>query len=315
MPTLTQPAIGSTAWGTQMNTNLQVLQNQLTNAMQGRIALVSTTQIALQRYSGDTVEVNGLNVSMGASGITLNTTDNLITSTGADAGAAMAGSTLYYIYVSNSAASPFASSLRASTTQPPTPVNGLNGVRYLGNSGNAANWRFVGYARTNGTTQFVDSVTQRFVVNYYNRVPKDLFSCPGYVNDNTQTTYSVTGGNWSEANSGTGSKVEFIANGEESVHYDGHASGLSAAGDAVLLIGVGEDSSSGPAIASYGHTAAANYSTHGSCSRDYFPSEGYHYLDLLLNTNAVSITIIADMVRAGGASDPAVTYIAARIHA
>src|SRR5437016_14441337 len=112
MPTLTQPAIGSTAWGTDMNNNLQVLQNQLTNAMQGRLQADSTTQMSLQRYSGDTVEVNGLNVSIGTSGITRLTTDNLITSTGADAGAAMAVSTLYYVYLSNANASPFPSQLR-----------------------------------------------------------------------------------------------------------------------------------------------------------------------------------------------------------
>ncbi len=71
MPTLAQPAIGSTAWGADMNSNLQVLQNQLTNAMQGRIARVSATQVALQQYNGNTVEVYGLNVTIGSSGILL----------------------------------------------------------------------------------------------------------------------------------------------------------------------------------------------------------------------------------------------------
>src|SRR5258708_2824303 len=82
MPTLTQPAIGNTAWGTQMNTNLQVLQNQLTNAMQGRLQRDSATQISLQRYSGDTVEVNGLNVSIGASGLARVSTDHIIDGSG-----------------------------------------------------------------------------------------------------------------------------------------------------------------------------------------------------------------------------------------
>jgi len=82
MPNLTQPVVGSTAWGTDMNANLQTLQNQLTNAMQGRIARASATQIALLRYIGDTVEVKGLNVSIGAGGIALNTTDHLIDSSG-----------------------------------------------------------------------------------------------------------------------------------------------------------------------------------------------------------------------------------------
>ena len=212
MPTLTQPALGSTAWGTQMNTNLQVLQNQLTNGMQGRIARVSATQIALQRYTGDTVEVNGLNVSMGSSGVALNTTDNLVTSTGADSGGAMAASTLYYVYLSNSNASPFATQLRASTTAP----TAFNGIRYLGTSGNAANWRFIGYVRTDANTNFQDSDTQRFVVNYYNRIQKRLFLCPGYTNASTDTTWAIPS-SWTRWNASASPMVEFLSNGEDHV--------------------------------------------------------------------------------------------------
>src|SRR5688572_2238125 len=111
---------------------------------QGRMQALGANQLVLQRYGGDVVEVNGENVSLGASGIALLPTDSLITSTGADNESGMAAATLYYIYVSNSSASPFPSDLRASEV-PPTF---RNGIKYLGLSDNAANWRFVGWVRT-----------------------------------------------------------------------------------------------------------------------------------------------------------------------
>lgn len=74
--------------------------------------------------------------------------DNLIDAAGADASATPSASTLYYAYISNSAALPFPEELRLSAT---TPTNG-----YLG-SGNAAEWRFVGAAYLDGSTQIANT--------------------------------------------------------------------------------------------------------------------------------------------------------------
>ncbi len=300
MPTLTQPAIGSTAWGGDMNANLQALQTQLTNAMQGRVAFVSSTQIALQRYVGDTVEVGGLNVSIGSGGIALNTTDNLITSTGADAGAAMAASSLYYVYLSNSSASPFPTQLRASTTAPTF----LNGVKYLGASGNAANWRFVGWVRTNASTQFQDDITGRLVVNYYNRLDKHLMANPGYVNDNADTTYAMSG-NWAKANGGTNSTISLISNGEDASFIQVQAIYNTGAGQTAHA-GPGIDGTAPTKIGS-GYTSTVQTIT---VNDSQVLSEGYHTVDLYLaTTGAGTVLFYADRSRLGAASDPRCSLI------
>lgn len=234
MPTLTQPAIGSTAWGTQMNTNLQVLQTQLTNAMQGRIQRDSATQVSLQRYTGDTVEVNGLNVSMGSSGLAFNAlTTDTITSTGADSTSLVAASTLYYVYISNANATFLPSSLALSTTA----YTSFNGVRYLGSSGNAANWRFVGWVRTNASSQFQDTPGKRFVINYYNRRVLALYQ------DTLESTgtWTYSGTAWRQANANSNNQVEFIANGEDAcfLQVSAHASPGAAGSSAQIGVGVG----------------------------------------------------------------------------
>ncbi len=306
MPTMTQPAIGSTSWGTDMNNNLQVLQNQLTNAMQGRVGYVSTTSIRLDRYTGDTVEVNGLNVSIGSGGLTLNSTDNLLSSDGTNSGGSMAASTLYYVYVSNANASYAPSSLRASATQYTT----LNGVRYLAASGNGANWRFVGWVRTNSSTQFADSETQRFVINYYNRLDKMLFVCPAYANDNAVTSYTASG-NWAKAHSGTDSTVAFISNGEDvsfiqiQAVYDTAASQNPHAGPGI--------DSTAPTKMGSGYSNTVQTIT---VNDSQVLSEGYHTVDLYLATSGGAITFYADRGRIGGASvDVKATFLTAIIKA
>jgi hypothetical protein len=304
MPTLTQPAIGSTAWGTAMNTNLQVLQNQLTNAMQGRIQWDSTTQVSLQRYIGDTVEVNGLNLSMGSSGIALKTSDDLINSDGSDnTGVSMVASTLYYVYLSNANASPFPTQLRASATK----YVSVNGVRYLGSSGNAANWRFIGYVRTDGSTHFVDSDTQRFVVNYYNRRLARLFSCPGYVNDNLQTSYTTASTTWVAANGGTGAKLEYIANGEDAI--DVCCSGFSIGVGTNVGVAVEEDSANNIPMEAETNTGVVSFT--GQYTRT--PAEGYRYEQLMIKTTSGTATYGADNTRQGASADPALTYITASV--
>ena len=63
------------------------------------------------------IYINGELLSL-SSDLTLLTTDNLLAADGTDASAAMAVSTLYAIYASNSSASYAPSDLRASATTP-----------------------------------------------------------------------------------------------------------------------------------------------------------------------------------------------------
>lgn len=281
----------------------------VTGIMQGRLQRDSATQVSLQRYCGDIVEINGSDVSLGASGIALSSTDNLITSTGADAGSAMAVNTLYYIYLSNGTASPFPSDLRASTTAPTS----FNGVKYLGASGNAANWRFMGYVRTidnAGSANFVDSETQRFVVNHYNRLKANLFTCPAYNDNDTQTTYTTTSTTWTPANGGTGSKVEWVGNGEDEVTLSVHGvcqiGGLNNA-----RLGIGIDSTSTAAASVVPTTSLVPM----SCSAVAGKTVGHHSSDILVSVSGSTGTYRADDVRNGGSSDPKQTYLIGQIMA
>ncbi len=279
MVTLNKPAAGDTNWATPVNDNWTAVEKQVI-AFQGRLQRDSSTQVSLQRYMGDTVDVNGTSVSLGASGISLATTDNLITSTGADAGSAMTASTLYYVYVSNAGASPFPGDLRASTTAPSL----YNGVKYLGTSGNAANWRFVGWVRTDGSTQFVDSEAKRLVINYYNRRQLSLAVAE------TTATWTYAGSAYQQARASAANQVELISNGEDASFAQVVGAGrpnLGASGN----LGIGDNSTTV-------NSAQVNSPDSGSTSASSALlatlcrtlAEGYHALAWLEKTNGVTFT-------------------------
>jgi hypothetical protein len=282
---------------------------------QGRLSLASATSLDLRPYSGRFVEINSELCDLDPTSITYScsTSDNLINFQGNSTGSPPAANTLYYVYVSNAFASLLPYSMRLSTTAPQVLTGtGAVGVKYLGTFTNAINWRFVGWVKTNGSTQFVDSDTQRFVVNYYNRLKKRLFSCPGYSDNNAETTYGVNSTTFVEANGGTGSKVEFIANGEDAVTYSAYGVTKGTLGRNGLL-GVGESSSSSAAVAAQNNQISASTYVPLSTGRSYVPSEGYQYLDLLLADSA-AITFVADLARAGSAADPPCTFISAELN-
>jgi len=123
-----------------------------------RLLRDSTTQISLNGLSGTSklIEINGAYLDL-SSAIVCLTSDNLLSSTGADSGGAAAASTIYYVYASNASASFAPSDLRLSAT---APTNG-----YLGASGNALNWRHVGWLATNASTQLADAMAVASAMN------------------------------------------------------------------------------------------------------------------------------------------------------
>jgi hypothetical protein len=176
--------------------------------------------------------------------------------------------------------------------------------------------RFLGTIRTTSTAgQCEDSQLRRFVCNYYNRIARKLFSCPGYANNSAPNTWSTTSGSWVEVNGGTGSKIEFLANGEDTVFYSLSVSGYASNNNTVYG-GVGEDSSSSPALGSQANVPNATYQDNVILSKPYLPTEGYHYLDILVMTSAFTITITLDMGNVGSAAaDIPSTYIVAQVSA
>jgi len=226
---------------------------------------------------------------LGASGIGLAYQDNLITSTGADAGGGMGTDITYCVYISNSSASPFPSDLRGSTTAPTL----LNGIKYLGTSGNAANWRFVGWVQRDlQQGLFRDSETQRFVINYYNRRPLPL----RYFQTTDSWTYNTLAWSIWGVGGSSSSRVEFISNGEDIVNLTFSCVAANSGGSACFVsAGIGLDvtpQTMAPAASSiYQGSATWNW-VHVTLTAKYtaVPSEGYHFLQLLEISENVGTT-------------------------
>lgn len=277
-------------------------------SMQGRMERQSTTEIRLNRYVGDLIEVNGELVALGAGGLVCLTTDNLISATGTDSGGAMAASTLYYVYASNSSASFAPSDLRASATAPTrgtTAGTSRLGIYYLADSGNGANWRFVGWVRTDGSTNFVDTTTDRLIVNYYNRLDLSILLQPGYVDDNATTSYTLASGTYVALNGGTGATASYIANGEDAVTAYMAGSADPAAGQSINY-GIGDNATTTAYGATLGNVTVR---THAAIPFISIPAVGYRTLSLIGSVSGGTTTIYADTDRDGGTTDPRATYL------
>ena len=250
--------------------------------------------LKLVQYSGNKVVVSGLTVVVPQTGLARNIGDNLINPIGADTGAPPAASTLYYVYVSNKRASFSPSSIRLSAQAPIF----VNGVKYLGNAGNALNWRFVGWVRPNATPLFESSLKNRWIVNYYNRFALRLFTCPGYVNNNVTTKYVFNPGNFAPVHGGVDDHLSFISNGEDSVEYLFNAAtdNIAGATQPSWAIGVGEDSDTTPAVvvvSTYPFDANA-FNQSQACGKSTLLSEGAHVLSMLMNVVSSGVNVFAD---------------------
>lgn len=280
---------------------------------QVRLQRTSSTGVQLLSCGGGLIEVNGEIVDVGA-GKLCQTSDNLIDGTGANAGAAMGASTIYYLYISNSLASYQPGQLKASTTVPTGLASGSalgSAVHpddfYLGTSGNARHWRFVGMLRTNGSTQFVDSTTQRFVRSYYNGLDLDLLTVPAYSDGNSASSFTAISTNWTRANSGTGSTIEFLAFGFERVTLGVRALAGNSGASNATRIGIGLDSTTSARVEG-AHNGGTTVITMAA-DHVYTPALGYHYAEFLVCVSAGTGTYYVDDARNGSGADPYASYL------
>jgi hypothetical protein len=264
---------------------------------QGRLRVDSTTQISLQRHVGNWIEVDGEAVGLGSAGLLCTTTDGLLSADGGTTSTAPSASTLYYVYVSNT-------ELRLCATAP----SAHNGFYYLGTTPATRVWRFCGWAYTNASTQFTDSIVARHVVNYYNRLHKRMFTCPGYTDNDAETSHTMNSSNWLAVNGGTGSDVSFISNGEDIVYL------------AVAMVGkISSNGNFGPGISIDGATdvrvggdvtASANVIVHVALVYSYDAgSAGRHTASFVARNSAGTLTIYADDERHNSTADPACSYL------
>jgi hypothetical protein len=266
-----------------------------------------TNTLQLLQYNGNKVVVSGVTVVIPGGGVGLqrNVGDNLINGAGADAGSPGAASTLYYVYVSNSK-SPFSpSSIRLSATAP----QAVSGVLYLGAAGNALNWRFVGWVRTNATPQFESSDANRWIVNWYNRLSLSIMANPAYNDGAGEVTYALNTNPFVELNGGVGSRVNFIANGEDAVDLEGIYVLQSVSGTTAFL-GLGIDDVTGPEQAA-DMGAAGDVNPSASTRYCQALAEGTHFAALLGTSEGTLVTVRAQLAKGdfGGAHDIRCTMI------
>ncbi len=177
--------------------------------------------------------------------------------------------------------------------------------------------RYVGTIRTTATNATEDSLTKRFVVNYYNRLRRTLFTCPGYNDDIAEYTYSAAG-NFAPANAGAGSRIEVLSNGEDTTAIQIQAACYHPnSWGTYVLAGPGIDSTTNAVRASRTHgtwnSSVRAMITTAVCRYDPILVEGYHTIDLLIAGGGGAYTpyLIADMARYGSATDQPATFIEA----
>lgn len=281
---------------------------------QTRLEYTSSTSVGLYPCTGSLIEVNGESVDVGT-GYTCATSENLISSTGTETGGAASGLTLYYVYVSNSLASFAANDIKLSATAPSGTLRSgtlpTMDDYYLATSGNGANWRFVGlvYTGSGSPAAITDSTTSRLVASYYNRANTNLTSCPAYSNGNTATSWTTTSTTWVRANAGTGSRVEWLSFGDESVDITAHAMATNSGANSDY-VGIGLDSTTD--CLAMGQSYPNNTAYTSMMARwAAIPSVGYHYAEMMVRVSAGTGTYYADNTRNGAVADPYMTYITA----
>jgi hypothetical protein len=225
--------------------------------------------LTLLPYNGNKVEVNRRLVNIPDAGLTLDVADNLIDASGADSGSPGVASTPYQVYISNALASFSPSSIRLSVATPTL----VGGVKYLGNSGDAPNWRFVGLVYLNATPQFESTPQNQLICNYYNRLRVKIFSP-------ASGDFSTTSGSYVQVDPAGSLTVSFLSNGEDSIRLAG-AGAASESAICLFAAGIGIDSTTAPSIVAVNGRGGVGIQETIAPQMEVDLSEGFHFATLL----------------------------------
>lgn len=161
---------------------------------------------------------------------------------------------------------------------------------------------------TTSTTTTEDSAVNRYLNNAYNRVERNLFTCPGYVNDNAVTSYTTTSTTWVAANGGTNAQVNYVLSLPAAVELA--ATVVADSAGAAPAAGIGDNSttsayseapqSSGRLIATF--PAIVNK-----------PVGRYFGCLLVRSPGGSTVTVYADDARSGSTADPYLTFLSGDI--
>lgn len=258
--------------------------------------------LKLGQYNGNKVVVSGQTVNIPQTGLARDVADNLISAAGADSGAPGAANTLYYVYISNQKASFSPSSIRLSAT----PPSFVNGVKYLGNTGNALNWRFVGWVRLNATPNFESSDKNRLIINYYNRLNLPLRA-------DASADFTTSTAPFTQVDPAGSLTVNFISNGEDSVSL-GNNHLASSANTTIWAIGLGVDSVTVSSATGWGARSTANIFQSNPPSLEVSLAEGFHFGTLLfLNLSGGTINTTLTAIDPVGGTGEQATFVLGRV--
>lgn len=156
-----------------------------------------------------------------------------------------------------------------------------------------------------------DGVTSRGIANRYNRVVRELFTCPGYNDNNSTTTWTTTSTTFAKANGGTGSTLALVSLGEDPVQSSAHGA-TTHSGNTGRKIGVGVDGVTNVRAEDVAE-AQSGLRRIQVVRHPVLFAEGYHTLDLVVQTTSGTATFHADGARTGNTADARRTYIAAEM--
>jgi hypothetical protein len=216
----------------------------------GQCQLVkSGSNLVLQRYNGVGLTINGVAYAIPAAGVSLAPT-------------ALSVGTVYNIYAYMNAGT---MTLEASTTARAT--DSATGIQIK--SGDATR-TLVGKARIITGPAWQDADAQRFVISWFNPLPKRAYGSIGSNQTTTSTTpVSITG------------LIEFLCwgNGAVPASFVGRVANNTANGGTYSALGLDTSTAFSHTPSMYQAYAISSNGT-ASGGSSFVPSEGYHYISL-----------------------------------
>lgn len=169
---------------------------------------------------------------------------------------------------------------------------------------------FMGRIRTTASAgQMEDSVLNRYVASALNPVQRELFTCPGYVNDNATTTWTTTSTTFAEANGGTGSKVSFVTINNNGPYHLFLSVTMNNSGANSTIAGIGIDSASSASVDCFLNSTSALAATCNIGGGKVPVVDGAHFGDFLAAVSGGTGTYYADTSRLGSSADPFVSTL------
>lgn len=227
----------------------------------GKLTYVSATAVKFAPFNGDTIRISGVVYQIPAAGIA--GVANTSVYVGGVAAQNLASSTLYYVYVFNNGGT-LTADFRTGTHAISSTAGNI-GTQILSGDDSRS---LIGMIRTNASSQFVDSDSQRFVRSWFNE------SGTGGSIHFTATKTS-TSGTLAELDSAF--RGEFIVWTGERVMLNVTATMSSSAATGRSQIGTGFDGTPAPMGGLNILTNAADFAGGAAQAYSSTLSEGYHY--------------------------------------